>query len=196
MIGRRAEIWGLGFCGVTDFRANTHQIDAEIDSLIALMKEAGVRSYLEIGSKFGGSLWRVAKALPRGSRIVSVDLGVNGETLPECIAELRRQDYEAHLIVGNSMDPVTIERARRLGPYDACFVDGNHKLMYVRSDWENYGPMAKMVAFHDIGWRRSTPASPNRILVPEFWNEIKGGYRHQEILLDRNAFGIGVIWRE
>jgi hypothetical protein len=34
----------------------------------------GVRSYLEIGAKFGGSLWRAAQALPKGSRIVAVDL--------------------------------------------------------------------------------------------------------------------------
>jgi hypothetical protein len=40
----------------------------------ALLQREGVRSYLEIGSKFGGSLWRVANSLPPGSRIVSVDL--------------------------------------------------------------------------------------------------------------------------
>lgn len=179
------------------FRSSTHQVDQEIDVLIGLMNEMGCRSYLEVGSKFGASLWRVAKGLPRGSRVVSVDLNRNGDSLQSCIHELRRDGYDAHLISGNSMDAKTASAARDLGPYDALFIDGNHKLMYVRSDWETYGPMAKMVAFHDIGWRRSSPASPNRILVPEFWSGIKDGYRHQEILLDpgQNAYGIGVIWR-
>lgn len=179
------------------FRNNTHQVEAEIDALIARLVDAKAVSFLEIGSKFGGSLWRVATALPKGSRIVSVDLGVNGASLPMCIDELRRKGYDAHLVTGNSMDPVVIERARALGPYDALFIDGNHKLMYVESDWKNYGPMASIVALHDIGWRRATPASPNRILVPEFWNSIKDQYRYEEILLDPsgNAFGIGVIYR-
>jgi hypothetical protein len=179
------------------FRRSSHQIDAEIDALIGLMRDMAARSYLEIGSKYGGSLWRVAKSLPHGSRIVSVDLGVNGPSLGHCIKTLRKDGYDAHLITGNSLDLRIIEQVRGLGPYDTTFIDGNHKLMYVRSDWENYGPMSKLVAFHDIGWRRSVPASPNRIRVPEFWNSIKGSYRHREILLDpeQNAFGIGVIWR-
>lgn len=181
-----------------DFRINSHQVAAEIDTLAALMKAEGARSYLEIGSKYGGSLWRVAKTMPKGSRIVSLDLDVNGPSLRACIAALRGDGYDAHLIAGNSMDQARVEKARALGPFDCVFVDGNHKLMYVRADWDNYGPMAKMVAFHDIGWRRATPSSPNRILVPEFWNEIKDGYRHREILLDPtgDAFGIGVIWRD
>lgn len=176
---------------------STHQVDAEIDALIEIMRERDARSFLEIGSKFGASLWRIAKGMPKGSRIVSVDLNVNGQSLVRCIEQLRRDGYDAHLIAGNSVDPVVVRKARLNGPYDALFIDGNHKLMYVRSDWENYGPMAKLVAFHDIGWRRSSPASPNRILVPEFWNAIKQEQRHREILLDpgQNAYGIGVIFQ-
>jgi predicted O-methyltransferase YrrM len=179
------------------YLATTHQVDAELDVLIEVFKAASVWSFLEIGSKFGSSLWRVARALPSGSRIVSVDLNTNGPSLGLCIAALREKGYDARLIAGNSMDVATIDKVRRLGPFDALFIDGNHKLMYVESDWRNYGAMAKIVAFHDIGWRRSSPASPNRILVPEFWNSIKDAHRHREILLDpdQNAYGIGVIWR-
>lgn len=178
------------------YRTNTHQIEGELDALIELIGESGARSFLEIGSKFGGSLWRIARSLPKGSRVVSVELYPPAPLL-RCIEALREEGYDAHLIVGNSMDPATIDKVKKRGPYDALFIDGNHKLMYVRSDWERYGPMAKLIAFHDIGWRRAVPASPNRILVPEFWDSIKGDHRHQEILLDpeKNAYGIGVIWR-
>jgi hypothetical protein len=174
----------------------THQVETEIDAFINILRREGARSFLEIGSKFGATLWRVANALPAGSRIVSVDINVNGDDLRQCIARLCKKGYDAHLIIGNSMSHVTADRVRKLGPFDVLFVDGNHKLMYVESDWKTYGPMAKIVGFHDIGWRRATPAAPNRILVPEFWGSIKDRYRHAEILHDPNQFGIGVIWRE
>lgn len=171
----------------------THQVVTEIDRFIAILVEARCRSFLEIGSKFGATLWRVANALPPRSRIVSVDLNGN---LQDCIRHLQKKEYDAHLIIGNSMSEITAKQARRLGPYDALFIDGNHKWMYVESDWKTYGPMAKIVGFHDIGWRRAVPAAPKRILVPEFWNSIKDDYRHEEILHDPNQYGIGVIWRE
>jgi predicted O-methyltransferase YrrM len=174
----------------------THQITTEIDAFIAILRREGCRSFLEIGSKFGATLWRVANALPKGSRIVSVDINVNGRDLRECVYALQSKGYDAHLIIGNSKSEITAKQARRLGPYDALFIDGNHKLEYVESDWKTYGPMAKIVGFHDIGWRRATPAAPNRILVPEFWATIKDDYRHDEILHDPNQNGIGVIWRE
>ena len=46
----------------------------ELDEFRRLIIAEGVRSYLEIGSKFGGSLWWIATSMPRGSRVVSIDL--------------------------------------------------------------------------------------------------------------------------
>jgi hypothetical protein len=172
----------------------THQVETEIDAFINILRREGARSFLEIGSKFGATLWRVANALPAGSRIVSVDINMVNNDLLECIRRLKKTGYDAHLVIGNSMSPVTIDRARKLGPFDALFIDGNHKLMYVRSDWENYGPMARIVGFHDIGWRIEQ-RTKSRIHVPEFWESIKGAWRHDEIRHEKNANGIGVIWR-
>jgi predicted O-methyltransferase YrrM len=172
----------------------THQVETEIDAFINILRREGARSFLEIGSKFGGTLWRVANALPTGSRVVSVDINLVNNDLLECVRRLKKTGYDAHLVIGNSMSPVTIDRVRKLGPFDALFIDGNHKLMYVRSDWENYGAMARIVGFHDIGWRVEQ-RTKSRIHVPEFWAGIKGAWRHEEILHEPNANGIGVIWR-
>jgi len=183
---------------MVDFRTTgRYQILAEIDALVDVFNGAGVRSYLEIGSKFGGSLWRVGKSLPKGSRVISVDLGRNGPSLPACIAQLKHDGYDARLIAGDSTDPAIIAQAAKLGPYDACFIDANHKKSYVESDWKHYGPMAKLVAFHDIGWGRVSE-TPNRIDVPVVWDVIKEQYRHKEFLFDPsgNHNGIGVLWRE
>jgi cephalosporin hydroxylase len=161
-------------------------------------------SYLEIGSKFGGSLWQVATAMPLGSLVVAVDLP-NGTrawrnseaSLKACVNALKLRGYDAYVVWGDSTDPEVVERVSRFGPFRAALIDANHTRPYVEKDWANYGPLAQIVAFHDIAWRRAPDWVGTRIDVPEFWNEIKAGYRHEEIRhcpTGKNN-GIGVLWR-
>lgn len=180
------------------------QVSAEIDALRDLLKREGVRSYLEIGSKFGGSLWRVGRSLPPGSRIVSVDLP-NGtkawkessESLSACIAALGAMGHDARVIWGNSMDTSIIAQVAALGPFDAIMIDADHRLPGVTADWNNYGPMGGIIAFHDIAWKRAPDFDRTPINVPEFWDSIKGGYRHEEFKFCKSGKnnGIGVLWR-
>ena len=174
------------------------QREEEISWFVALLVREGVRSYLEIGSKFGGSLERVAVALPVGSRVVSVDLpgGTKASQphLEDTVTRLQARGYNAHLILGDSTAPEIVARAATLGPYDACFIDANHLLPYVTKDFANYGPMARIVAFHDIAYVPKK-TMPKEIEVPQFWNAIKGGYRFEECKLDGPHNGIGVLWR-
>jgi hypothetical protein len=113
------------------------------------------------------------------------------------VAALRRDGYAADLIWGNSADPKVIEQVRRLGPFDAIFIDADHRLPGVTADWESYGPMGRIVAFHDIAWRRTPEWQGVRIDVPQLWASIKTGFRHEEIVrcpTGKNN-GIGVLWR-
>lgn len=177
----------------------------EMEELISVFRAECVRSYLEIGSKFGGSLWKIGNSLPSGSKIVSVDLPHGDksfkESLPplqECIAMLRRKGYETSLIVGDSTDQRVIDDVKKLGPFDAVFIDANHTLPYIKKDWENYGPLGKIVAFHDIGFFRAEGLPPHKkpIEVPIFWKELKaqGKYRTLDIRRDKQDNGIGVVW--
>lgn len=176
----------------------------ELYKFIDLLKQEKVQSYLEIGSKHGGSFWHIVNgALPVGATVVSVDLPHGDRSfkeseppLKECIAALRKKGYDARLFLGDSTDPGIIDEVSKLAPFDACFIDANHTEPYVRADWENYGPLAKIVAFHDIGWiPRPEPTKKMPIEVPRVWNEIKVGYRHQEIRMCPRDNGIGVLWR-
>lgn len=175
---------------------------SELGMFIDILKREGVTSYLEIGSKFGGSLWRIATALPVGSRIVSVDLPHGDRSfkesqppLEQCVDKLTELGYDAFLMIGDSIDPQIIRDVARLGPFDACFIDANHTEPFVRADWKNYGGMARIVAFHDIGWQpRPEPSKKMPIEVPKVWNEIKIGFRHQEIRMCPRDNGIGVLW--
>lgn len=186
------------------YETNIAQDAGEIEAFCNLLKREGVRSYLEIGSKFGGSLWRVANSLPPGSRIVSVDLP-NGtkawkdssESLSACVAAMGALGHDARVIWGNSMSDAVMDEVRRLGPFDAILIDADHRLPGVTADWNNYAPWGRIIAFHDISWKRGPGFDKTPIDVPEFWDSIKGDYRHEEIRLCPSGKnnGIGVLWR-
>jgi predicted O-methyltransferase YrrM len=178
------------------YLANELQNPAECAGFVALLKAEGVRSYLEIGSRFGGSLWQVAQVLPVGSRLVSVDLEGDPE-LAQCIADITATGRDARLIVEDSTARGTIWDAQALGPYDAVLIDGNHAKAYVNSDWNNYGQMGRIVAFHDIGKAGETSLArkPWRADVPELWNTLRRVYRHTEIRVGKGGIGFGVLWR-
>lgn len=182
------------------------QDEAEMVEFIRVLKSEQVKSYLEIGARYGASLWRVACSLPAGSRVVAVDMGTGWggrpdgiEVLKTCLARLTTLGYDAHLIEGDSQWPQTVERAKRLGPFDCVFIDGQHNLVGVTADWRNYGPMARLVAFHDIAWKRAPEWMPHRkrIEVPKLWEKLKTEHPHREIKLHhtRQDNGIGILWR-
>lgn len=175
------------------------QREEEFAWFVALLQREGVRSYLEIGSKFGASFDRIVRSMPKGSRAVSVDLpgekSGSRQSLSDVVARLRSDGYDARIIWGDSTYRGVIDRVKALAPFDAVFIDANHTLPYVTKDWENYGPMGRIVAFHDIAYVPK-PRDPKPIEVPEFWDSIKGGYRHEECKLDGPHNGIGVLWRD
>jgi len=189
---------------VQKYETEIAQVPEEIDAFCEILKQNEVSLYLEIGSKFGGSLWRVANALPKGSRVVSVDLP-NGTrawkessaSLVACVAELNRIGYDARLIWGDSRAPDVIRKVEKYGPYHAAMIDADHRLPGVTADWINYSPMANIVAFHDINWLRAPEWQGVRIEVPGFWDALKKDYRHQEFKMcptGKNN-GIGVLWK-
>ncbi len=178
------------------------QSPVELADFLAIIKAENVRSILEIGSRYGGSLWRFANEMPAGSRVVSIDPDIGqgsgkhgaASSLQACIAKLNEIGYDAHLIRTDSTSRFTVARAKALGPFDAVFIDGDHSDKFVRADWANYGPMGRIVAFHDAMWKHpGRPCAP--VDVPKLWNEIKGQYRHRELYDPAFNFGIGVLWR-
>lgn len=188
------------------YETQVSQLASELDDLIAILKVENVRSFLEVGSRYGGSLWRIANALPAGSTIVSVDngrgMGGNKQGAPEslwtCISDLRARGYNARLIFADSHDQKTVNHVRKCGPFDAVFIDADHEYRGVIADWKHYGPMARIVAFHDIGWvKPDNYANSKLVEVPKLWAELKPHYRHEEFI-DRSTggnYGIGVLWR-
>jgi predicted O-methyltransferase YrrM len=174
----------------------------ELEEFLVLLRVEGVKSYLEIGSKFGGLLWKVGNALPAGSRVVSIDLpwgdGSFKQSQPwleKCVAALQGKGYDARLLIGDSHDPASVAFAESLAPFDCVMIDGDHTAAGVRADWGNYGRLGRMVCFHDINWQ-PRPSKKAAIEVPAFWDQLKANYRHVEVRHDAIDNGIGILWRD
>ena len=161
-----------------------------------LMHVAGCSSVLEIGSRYGESARRLAKAMGSG-RIVCVDLGVDPFSPPghdiltdltKTVDDLCAQQFDARLVLGNSQDKRIVDIVRELGPFDFLFIDGDHSYDGVYRDFRNYGPMAKTVAFHDIVYGK-----PGFDGAKTLWTQIK--YTRTRAEYVRSGLGIGVIFQ-
>jgi predicted O-methyltransferase YrrM len=180
------------------------QHEDELESLIDLFQTAGVRSYLEIGARYGGSFERLMESLPKGSRGVAVDFpgGAFGdeESAPILCSALRRLKFKGYLVksvFGPSQAPEVIDRVRRLAPFDAVLLDADHSYESIKRDFEVYAPMSKLVIVHDVSAPESVRSKDGRpVEVPQFWQEIKTSYPHWEISRNESLMGIGVLyWR-
>ena len=129
----------------------------ELEFLLCQMK--GSASILEVGSSFGHTLWAMASVAQPKAIIRSIDLGLGMEVLKgidtssyllRVVDDLSHKDYDAMVRLGNSHNALLVKWARRWAPYDFIFIDGDHSYSGVLQDWLNYGPMGKMVGFHDI----------------------------------------------
>lgn len=173
----------------------------ELDALLELVRDERVGAYLEIGARHGDTFFDVVRAMPPGSKAVAVDLpgGKWGRAssrghLKAAVRELKALGYEASVIFGDSRTAGVRRQAMARGPYDLALIDGDHTLEGVRSDWANYGGMARMVAFHDIVGEGQRDKSGNPVEVPALWQQLRDR-RHVEFVGADSRMGIGVLWR-
>lgn len=173
----------------------------EIAEFLELLNSEGVRSYLEIGISHGGSFHYIGLGLPTGSRMVGIEHhGVWTPHLVAAMAALKDAGQDAEIIWGDSKNPNVIKQAEERGPYDCVFIDGDHSHAGVAADWRNYGPMARIVAFHDIDAEHSANWEKLRrrgFGVPEVFRDIKRRHRYVAIVSKAEpGMGIGVVWKD
>lgn len=179
------------------------QDEQELRGLVQLFKDEGVRSYLEVGAREGDTFHEIVCSLPHGSRAVAVDLpggywgkSTTGGKLQKAADDLFMRGYDVVVILGDSTKDDVIERVRAVGPFDAALIDGDHRYEGVKADWLHYGPMARLVAFHDIaGDGQSEKVHGSRVEVPRLWAELKVGHQTAEFVSPGSAMGIGCVLR-
>jgi hypothetical protein len=163
-----------------------------------------VRSYLEIGSKFGGSLRVVANALPAGSRVVAVDMPKgtkawpqSSEALKAVIAEQKLRGLDARVIWADSQDPATVDQVRALGPFDAILIDADHRLPGVTKDWEELRPdgPADRLPRHRLAPRAGMGRHPHRRAAVLGHHQGRLSARGIQVLPDRQEQRHRRVWR-
>lgn len=175
------------------------QVPWELDKMLKIV--AGKRSVLEIGSNFGGTLKRMASVMPKGSRIVSVDLPCDStpkflrplSSLKDTCKKIGMMGGNVELLIGDSHDPEMVAAVGKYAPYDFGFIDGDHTYEGAKADWQNYGPMCKIVGFHDV--------AGSILGCATLWRELKASeeyhYRCEEFISGGTpTMGIGIIYRE
>jgi predicted O-methyltransferase YrrM len=181
------------------------QVEDELAAFVGALRRLRVRSYLEIGTRYGGSFEAVMSALPLSSTGVAVDFPGGGfgdsESAPilfATLARLRARGQDVDCILGPSAAPEVVARAAQAAPFDAIFIDADHSYEAVKRDFQLYAPMAaKAVILHDIAappGHTSTRGLP--VEVPVFWEEIRPRYRHLEIVAPGSVMGLGILFLE
>lgn len=158
-------------------------------------------SYLEIGSRHGGSLLMVSHYLRPGATVVCVDLpgadwgAVGSErSLSKVVNVLRRRGFRVTCFLGDSHRQETLSQVSALRPpggFDVVFLDGDHTYEGILQDWTMYGSLGRdggMVVFHDL----VTPPHNPRVEVGRLFTELARRYRAEQ---KRNTWGLGVVYR-
>lgn len=162
----------------------------EWNDFIDYLKDKNIRSYLEIGAREGIALRYLAERLPI-EEITVIDLP--GAAWGKDCSEVKlRNNLEAlevkyNLYLGDSSDPDVASEVAKHAPFDLIFIDGDHSYDGVNADYELYGNMGRILAFHDINQQYNSRAfGPTRL-----WNEL--GHVSRTFIADGSRKGIGVI---
>ena len=192
---------------MTDCPVTLLQNEIEIDKLISdFYIPLKPRMVLEIGSLYGGTLWKWIQSSERGTTIVSLDkIPDNHLHKLEDVMTARglwatwadRAGVRLVKMTGNSNDYEVRSWVKSSAPFDFIFVDGGHDMQTVTNDWNLYYPMLReggVIAFHDIN---VPDHNEHHIDVGHWWRECKKigmfGDDVTEIIEKPNQNGIGVI---
>jgi predicted O-methyltransferase YrrM len=162
----------------------------ELAPLIGLLKRRSPGVVVEIGTARGGTFYAWCRAAAPDATVVSIDLAggpFGGGYTSSDVAAFRRYgraDQRLHFLQDDSHDARTRARLEEIldgREIDFLMIDGDHTYDGVRRDFEMYAPLVgdgSPIAFHDILPHPQNPSCE----VSRFWDEIRGGFRHTELV--------------
>jgi len=167
---------------------------------LAFVRDNKIESFLEVGCGRGDSFHEICLQMPKASTAVAIDFPDNGwgfengsDLIIAAMTDLTLKGYNAYLKFEDSRHRDSINFAKKHAPFDLIFIDGDHTYEGVKADFDNYSPMGRFIAFHDIANDMKRNSKGELIEVPVFWNELKQEYKHWEFIVDGSNMGIGVI---
>lgn len=179
----------------------------EFESLCQLVRDLKPRAMMEIGSRHGRSLLRLAEAgMPTLRKVVAIDLpdaawGVSGsaKALKDCAAHLSTRGIDVSLCLADSHGP----EAHQLSityrdSLEFLFLDGDHTYEGLRNDFLWFAACVRrggIIAMHDVCAPPGLSSKGAEMGVPKFWAEIVAAYPGQTSVLHSagSVLGIGIL---
>lgn len=169
----------------------------ELAGFLALAVDHAPQVVLEIGSDHGGTLW-AWQQLPSVRRVLAVDLPRGGFHSGRSL-----DAHGVEVVYGDSHKPETLAELADLladDSVDLLFIDGDHTLEGVTSDYVMYSPLVRpggVIGFHDI---LTHPGMPY-VAVDVLWRQLRqpssrtgSSGSMEEIVTDPPTWGgIGVL---
>jgi predicted O-methyltransferase YrrM len=190
----------------TAFRIGMIQKEDEVSQLVDRVAEQRPETVVEIGTKFGGTLYCFCRVADPNALVVSIDLpggpfggGYDVQRAEFMKKSFPREGQTLHTIMEDSHAPSTREKLEQIldgREIDFLFIDGDHTYQGVKLDFEMYSPLVRsggMIGFHDILAHAGVPISR----VHELWDEVKLDYEYEEYAVQPYFWGgIGVLWQK
>jgi hypothetical protein len=166
---------GLNDEGLDEFPPELHpfcgqglriwQYPTQFGRYLAHVAALGVRSYVEIGVRHGGSFIATVEVL---ERFRPLDYALAVDIIPcPALAEYAGINDRARYVWLNTQTAPFGELLARLPTVDLAFVDSHHEEAQCRREVAILAEHANMIALHDI----SNAACPG---VAQVWGELKG----------------------
>jgi predicted O-methyltransferase YrrM len=179
----------------------------EFEQLCQLVRDARPHAMMEVGSRHGRSLLRLAEAgMPTLRRVLSVDLPEaawgktgSGSALQDCAAHLASRGLDVQLLLADSHGPEAKALAEKeRDSLDFLFLDGDHTYEGLKKDFLWFSPCVRrggIVAFHDVCAPDGLHSKGKEMGVPRFWHEIREAYPEQTRVFQGpgSILGIGIL---
>lgn len=165
---------GLNDDGLDDFPASLlphcghglkiWQYPRELAAYLAHLVRLEVRSYLELGTRHGGTFVVTVESLARCGLLESA-LGVDIMPCPSML-EYVASEPRARFAQVNTQSDDFARVVDEHGPFDAALIDANHSAAECRRELSVLAHRCRVIAFHDI-------ANTEFPEVGTVWNEVK-----------------------
>lgn len=165
---------GLNDEGVSEFPSVLHpycgegllvwQFPCQFGPYLARLASLGVKSYLELGIRHGGSFVATVEILDRCSPL-EYAMGVD---IIDCVsmAAYNALNTRATFQCVNTQGHAFAALMRELNTVDLVFIDSHHQADQCRREFQSLSTHANMIALHDIS-NRGCPG------IGEVWREIE-----------------------
>ncbi len=168
------------------------QLPIQFAPYLIALSGLGIRSYLEIGLRHGGSFVVTAEYL-RAVSTLTIAVGVDIIPCPSAAAYHDLNDTTRFAWI-NSCSPAFEHLLNAISPVDLVFIDSHHELEQCRSELEQLHGHANAIAVHDV-------ANPRRPGIVQSWAELCVDDRYHCISFvdqyepERPTMGIGLAVR-